>query len=233
MNPTAGHPRDHRRTRSPGYGDARGRGPEHPLHRPAGLGGTFRTVGTLGVLGLATALIAGCAATASSGGHRAASGTNATQAVSAADLRAYVAQVEDVRLPVNQLLEGADPILNGTHDHTITPAQASQRMDALERAFAGYTVAMAAVQPQNAVLSQLNAPYAHTYLLEDSYLSALAADLADGDFENLPNTQNDQRLAIIVWRTRLELVAAKAGVQLPADIQQAGRGEIAPSPVGS
>jgi hypothetical protein len=42
-----------------------------------------------------------------------------------------------------------------------------------------------------------------------------------------------QRLAIIEWRVQLQLAAAQAGYLLPADIQQAGRGEIAPSPTGS
>ena len=54
-----------------------------------------------------------------------------------------------------------------------------------------------------------------------------------GDFGNLPDTQDQQRLAIIEWRVQLQLAAAQAGYPLPADIQQAGRGEIAPSPAGS
>jgi hypothetical protein len=37
-------------------------------------------------------------------------------------------------------------------------------------------------------------------------------------------------LAIVTWRVGLEVVAQQSGVRLPADIQQAGRGEIAPSP---
>jgi hypothetical protein len=153
--------------------------------------------------------------------------------ISAGDLQVYVTQVEQVRLPVNQLLNGADPILNAYHDHAISPAEATRRMDALERSFAGYVLAMALIHPTSPPLSQINAPYAHTYLQEDSYLSALAADLTDGNFENLPNTQNDQRLAIIAWRTQLEVLATQTHVHLPTDLQQAGRGEIAPSPAGS
>jgi hypothetical protein len=61
----------------------------------------------------------------------------------------------------------------------------------------------------------------------------LASDLAEGNFGNLPDTQDQQRLAIIEWRTRLQLAATRAGFTLPADIQQAGRGEIAPSVTGS
>jgi hypothetical protein len=153
--------------------------------------------------------------------------------VPAAAVRDYVAAVEQVRLPVNALLNGADPILDAYHDHRITPAQASQRMGALEATFAGYTLKMQQIDPSNSRLRAINAPYAQTYFYEDSYLATLASDLAEGDFDNLPNTQAAQRLAIIIWRTKLELIAAQSGVTLPPDLQQAGRGEIAPAPDGS
>ena len=65
-------------------------------------------------------------------------------------------------------------------------------------------------------------------MLEDSYLATLASDLGDGMFSNLPNTQDQQRLAIIEWRIALEVAASQVGYVLPADLQQAGRGEIAP-----
>lgn len=42
-----------------------------------------------------------------------------------------------------------------------------------------------------------------------------------------------QRAAIIGWRTGLTVLAARAGVGLPADLQPSGRGEIAPLPDGS
>ena len=42
-------------------------------------------------------------------------------------LRAYVAQVEKVRLPVNALLEGTDPIIEAFNDHRVTPAQPPSR----------------------------------------------------------------------------------------------------------
>jgi hypothetical protein len=74
--------------------------------------------------------------------------------------------------------------------------------------------------------------YAHTYVLEDAYLSALVSALPDRDFEALPTTQSRQRAAIIAWRIRLEVVAGRLGMRLPADLQVAGRGEIAPSPLG-
>jgi hypothetical protein len=153
--------------------------------------------------------------------------------VSARELRTYVGQVDRIRLPVNRLLTGADPILDGFHSGKLSPQAASDRMGALETRFAGYTVDINALHPGNARLEKLNELYAHTFLLEDSYLSALAADLPDMDFDNLPNTQNQQRLAIITWRTQLEILARTDHVQLPADLQQAGRGEIAPSPGGS
>jgi hypothetical protein len=153
--------------------------------------------------------------------------------VPAADVRSYVAAVEQVRLPVNVLLNGADPILDAYHHPRITPPQAAARMGALEATFAGYLLRMQQIDPSNSQLKAINVPYAQTYFYEDSYLATLASDLSEGDFDNLPNTQDAQRLAIIVWRTRLELIAARSGVVLPADLQQAGRGEIAPSPDGS
>ena len=79
----------------------------------------------------------------------------------------------------------------------------------------------------------LHAAYAHTYVLEDAYLSALANGLGERKLENLPDTQAAQRAAIIGWRTGLTVLAHRAGVALPADLQQAGRGGIAPAPEGS
>jgi hypothetical protein len=181
------------------------------------------------VSGLA-ALLAGCGASASSTtlGLSAISGPP-----SPADIRAYVARVERVRLPVNRLLLGADPILDGFRTQAITPQEAGAQMSALERHFATYVVAAESVDPENATLRKLNSPYANTYYLEDNYLSVLAADLPNSSFDGLPDTQNAQRLAIIEWRTQLQVVADAAGIRLPADLQQAGRGEIAPSPTGS
>jgi len=150
-----------------------------------------------------------------------------------AALIGYLQQVEPIRLGVNRLLEGADPILSAYREHRIPAREASLRMDGLERRFAAYTVRMAAVEPATAALRSLNTPYAHTYVLEDSYLSALTAGLARGDFGGLPDTQSAQRAAIVQWRTGLTVLAQRAGLALPADLQAAGRGEIAPSPSGS
>jgi hypothetical protein len=150
----------------------------------------------------------------------------------AADLRAYLTAVEPIRLGVNALLEGADPIIDGFREHTLTDAEAASKMGALEATFADYTVEMAAIQPSDPDLAAINAPYAHTFILEDSYLNALVNGMAEDDVDDLPDTQSDQRAAIIEWRVQLEVLARKLGVALPADLQQAGRGEIAPSVSG-
>jgi hypothetical protein len=154
-------------------------------------------------------------------------------AISAGQLRDYVSAVEAVRLPVNQLLGQADPILDAYHDHRITPAVASARMGAMEQQFAALAVEMDTIAPASPALARINAPYAHTYVLEDTYLAALASGLADHDVDDLPNTQNQQREAIIAWRIALQVAAARVGYVLPAGIQQAGRGEIAPGVNGS
>jgi hypothetical protein len=170
-----------------------------------------------------------CAALGGTGALALASSAVASSIVPAKELRAYIAKIERVRLPVNSLLETADPILNGYQDSTITPNKASDEMGGLEEKFAHYLLLAQLIRPANRELAKINAPYAHTYLLEDSYLATLASDLDGGSFDNLPNTQDAQRQAIIVWRTQLEIVAKQDGFRLPADLQQAGRGEIAPA----
>jgi hypothetical protein len=106
-------------------------------------------------------------------------------------------------------------------------------MSRLERRFAAYTVKVATIEPATAQLCVLHAAYARTYVLEDAYLSALANGLAERKLDDLPDTQAGQRAAIIGWRTGLTVLADQAGLDLPADLWQAGRGEIAPSPGGS
>jgi hypothetical protein len=172
----------------------------------------------------ATALV-GCGGGSASGGV-------SSRSERAALVR-YLRQVEPIRLAVNRLLEGADPILSAYHDRRISPREASLRMGALERRFASYTVAITALQPATAELRSLNAPYAHTYILEDAYLSALTTGLAERNLDGLPQTQAAQRAAIIQWRIGLAVLARRAAVRLPGDLQAAGRGEIAPSPRGS
>src|SRR5436190_1819652 len=146
-----------------------------------------------------------------------------------AQLETYVQQIEPLRLAVNRLLERADPILGAYREHRIGPNVAQRRFDHLERRFAAYATRIAAIRAP-AELRRAASAYAHTYVLEDSYLSALAAALPQRSFDELPHTAERQRRAIIAWRIRLEVRARRLGVHLPGDLQQAGRGEIAPSP---
>ena len=152
---------------------------------------------------------------------------------SASELQSYLAAVEPIRLGVNHLLDAADPILSGYRDHRFSGDQAAAAIGSLEQSFARDMVDINALQLSDTTLAGINAPYARTYILEDSYLNALVATLPSGDFASLPNTQSEQREAIIEWRVRLEILAQAASVVLPADLQQAGRGEIAPSVSGS
>jgi hypothetical protein len=179
------------------------------------------------------ALVAGCMCAVALGGCASQTpSATSTQRAGRAAIERYLSEVEPIRLAVNKLLEGADPILSAYHEHSISPRQASLRMGALERRFAAYTVDMAAIAPTSAQLRAVNAPYAHTYILEDSYLSALTSGLAEGDLDDLPDTGSEQRAAIIQWRTGLTVLARHIGLELPADLQAAGRGEIRPSPDG-
>jgi hypothetical protein len=154
-------------------------------------------------------------------------------ATTAAEVRAYLATVEPIRLGVNALLNGADPIIEGFQNHSLTDAQAAAKMGALEQGFANYTVDINAFEPFDSTLAAINAPYAHTFILEDSYLNALVNGIAEDDVSNLPDTQSDQRAAIIEWRVQLEVLGRRLGVALPTDLQEAGRGEIAPSVSGA
>jgi hypothetical protein len=181
-------------------------------------------VRSLVLIGVCAVGLAGCAAAA-----QPRSGRTPPRAA----IEAYLRQVEPIRLAVNRLLDQADPIIEAYHDHDASPAQAGRRMGRLERRFAAYTVKVAAIEPAIAQLRMLQAAYAHTYVLEDAYLSALANGLAERKLDGLPDTQAAQRAAIIGWRTGLTVLADRAGVELPADLQQAGRGEIAPAPDGS
>lgn len=153
--------------------------------------------------------------------------------VSAQALRSYVAAIEPIRLGVNRLLDEADPLLEAYREQRITGEQAATAMGRLERRFAAYTLDIHALEPSDPTLARINAPYAHTYILEDAYLSALVAALPGGDFSKLPSTQAEQRAAIIEWRVQLEVLERQTGARLPADLQRAGRGDIAPSPTGS
>jgi hypothetical protein len=173
-----------------------------------------------------TAIFTGC-------GRSDSSSSSSSSSSSRSQLEAYLAQVEPIRLQVNRLLDGADPILSAYAEHRLGAGMAQRRIDSLERRFAADALRIAEVHSVPPALRSVQASYAHTYVLEDAYLSALAAALSERRFDELPDTQSRQRAAIVAWRIGLEDLADRLGVRLPADIQAAGRGEIAPSPTGS
>ena len=147
-------------------------------------------------------------------------------------LEDYVAAVQPIRLGINELLDQADPILEGYNDGDLTAAQAMRRMGRIERGAADYAVRIAAVEGAPEEMQAAQDAYAHTFVLQDTYLSALVASLRSREFDELPHFQNEQRAAIIAWRTRLEVLARRWGATLPANLQIAGRGEISPAPTG-
>jgi hypothetical protein len=122
--------------------------------------------------------------------------------------------------------------LTGYRERLLSAGEAQRRLGVLERRFAGYGKAIAEVRPVPRELSAVQRAYARTYVLEDAYLRALVAAIPSRDFGSLPDTQAAQRAAIVSWRRHLEAVARRLGVRLPADVQIAGRGEIAPGPFG-
>ena len=130
-----------------------------------------------------------------------------------------------------QALE-ADPILEGYRDGDLSAKQAQRGIERIERGAAGYAVRIAAIQDVPAEMRAAQDAYAHTFVLQDTYLSALAAALPTRAFDELPHFQNAQRAAIIAWRTRLQVLADRWGAKLPANLQVAGRGEISPAPTG-
>jgi hypothetical protein len=159
-------------------------------------------------------------------------GSDTTTADRRQALEDYVAKVQPIRLGINELLDRADPILEGYRDGDLSAAQAERRMGRIERGAARYAVQIAEVEPVPDEIKAAQDAYAHTFVLQDTYLSALTAALKDRAFDELPHFQNAQRAAIIAWRTRLQVLADRWGAKLPANLQVAGRGEISPSPTG-
>ena len=159
-------------------------------------------------------------------------GSDTTTADRRQALEEYVAKVQPIRLGINELLDKADPILEGYADGDLTAAQAKRRMGRLERGVARYAVQIAEVEPVPDEMRAAQDAYAHTFVLQDTYLSTLVAALPTRSFDELPHFQDQQRAAIIAWRTRLQVLADRWGAKLPADLQVAGRGEISPSPTG-
>ncbi|MGH2984604.1 MAG: hypothetical protein ACRDK5_10185 [Solirubrobacterales bacterium] len=144
----------------------------------------------------------------------------------------YIARVEPIRLGINELLDRADPILSAYDEGEIGVGEARRRLGRLERGVADYAVEIAEVEPVPDELRAVHDGYAHVFILQDTYLSALVAALPEREFDELPEVQDEQREAVIAWRTRLQVVADSLGAELPADLQVAGRGEIVPSPRG-
>lgn len=112
------------------------------------------------------------------------------------ELAAYVARVEPIRLQVNRLLDRADPTLSALSDRQLPAAAAQRRLGRLERRFAVDAVKIAAVGHVPEPLRNAQRAYAHTYVLEDSYLNALVAAIPHRSFDELPHTQSRQRAAI-------------------------------------
>ena len=176
--------------------------------------------GALAVLALSLVVFAGCGADTTTADRRQA-------------LEDYVAKVQPIRLGINELLDKADPILGGYRDGRLSAAEAERRMGQIERGVARYAVQIAAIQDVPEEMQAAQDAYAHTFILQDTYLSTLVAALRSRQFDELPHFQDQQRAAIIAWRTRLQVLADRWGVTLPANLQVAGRGEISPSPTGS
>src|SRR3954463_1502731 len=147
-------------------------------------------------------------------------------------LEDYVAAVQPIRLGINDLLDKADPILEGYSEGDLSAAQAERRMGRLERGEADYAVRIASIEDVPDEMRAAQDAYAHTFVLQDTYLSTLVASLKSREFDELPHFQDEQRAAIIAWRTRLQVLADRWGATLPANLQVAGRGEISPAPTG-
>ena len=165
------------------------------------------------IVGAIVLLIAGCGADTTTADRRQA-------------LEDYVAAVQPIRLGINELLDRADPILEGYRDGDLSAAQAQRRMGRIERGVASYAVEVASIEDVPEEMRAAQDAYAHTFVLQDTYLSALTAALKTRAFDELPHFQSQQRAAIIAWRTRLEVLANRWGATLPANLQVAGRGEI-------
>ena len=182
------------------------------------------TVAAALVAAAVAALVVGCG-----GGS---SGSDAAQTQERQALTSYVSQIEPLRLGVNKLLDGADPILGGYREHRLTSAEAQRRLTRVERRFATYMREVAAVKPVPPNMVGAQRAYVHTYRQEDVYLRALIAALPRRDWRGLPHFEPSQRRALVAWRAKLAIQAARLHVALPTDLEMVGRDEIAPSPSG-
>jgi hypothetical protein len=143
-------------------------------------------------------------------------------------LEDYVAAVQPIRLGINELLDQADPILEGYNDGDLTAAEAERRMGRLERGVANYAVKVAEVESVPDEMRAAQDAYAHTFVLQDTYLSTLVASLKSREFDELPHFQDEQRAAIIAWRTRLQVLAHRWGATAPGESAgRRARGDLA------
>ena len=129
-------------------------------------------------------------------------GADTTTADRRQALEDYVAKVQPIRLGINDLLDKADPILEGYRDGDLSAAKAERRMGRIEHGAADYAVRIAALEGVPDEMRAAQDAYAHTFVLQDTYLSALVAGLPDRAFDELPRFQNQQRAAIIARRSR-------------------------------
>ena len=147
-------------------------------------------------------------------------------------LSAYVGQIEPLRHGVNNLLDGADPILGGYREGRLSPPAAQRGLRRIEHRFTRYEARVAAIRPVPPDLMAAQRAYAHTYVLEDAYLRALITAVPGRRWNRLPQVEARQRRVLVAWRNALAIEAARVDVPLPDDIQIAGSGEITPSPLG-
>src|SRR5262249_51250685 len=134
-------------------------------------------------------------------------------------LEDYVAAVQPIRLGINEVLDRADPIMSAYADRRISAREAKRRMGAIEARVAQYAVQIAEVGPVPDELRAVHAAYAHVFILQDTYLSTRVAAIPSREFDELPHSQDQQRAAIIAWRTRLQVLADRWDATLPANLQ--------------
>ena len=149
-------------------------------------------------------------------------------------LEGYLAKVEPIRLAVNRLLARADPILTAYSRHPVGAREAERQTDKLARrpicclhgedqragaGFAGTGGGTARLRP--------------TYILEDAYLSALAAAIPSRCFDNLPRRRVRSAPRSSPGAPGFRSSPIDWACALPPDLQVAGRGKIAHSLQGS
>src|SRR3954463_13836204 len=89
-------------------------------------------------------------------------GSDTTTADRRQALEEYVGAVQPIRLGINELLDKADPILEGYNEGELNAAQAKRRMGRLEGGVADYAVRIAEVEPVPEEMRAAQDSYAHT-----------------------------------------------------------------------